>query len=342
MESARLRLLAGWVCLALIAMGPVLAADPPTEEPPEEPPTLEAAGTTSMTQAMQGESGISVQTMCTNCNSADLSLGGYSNEHVSIVCDGVPVPQGLAQIYLLSVVPPTAIDNVAVEKGAGRAGVGAGTIGGEIDLQRASLPENYRVNATIDTGDYGWSSARTDVSGKVGWFGASLFATMSKSDVVDTDADDNPDMAAIDRTTIEGRFDFELHSNHDLELGASYYDESQLDGRGNWDFLSTLIEGRNVWNHENVEIDRNQYDARYVGRFDDGSRVELTWLQGDRRTVIEETQLIAQRPQFDPTYEIDQIQSHVALSWSRSLGQRVSLRAGLSRSKAEYEIVDYY
>ncbi|NJN64329.1 MAG: TonB-dependent receptor plug domain-containing protein, partial [Acidobacteria bacterium] len=62
-----------------------------------------------------------MQTMCTNCNSADLSLGGLGNEHIAMTCDGIPVPAGLAQIYLLSVMPPTVIDNVDVEKGAGSA-----------------------------------------------------------------------------------------------------------------------------------------------------------------------------------------------------------------------------
>ena len=81
------------VALAFAGLAPpgTPAEEPADPESTEEQPALEegssvpaeekklgpppAAGTTSVTQNLQGNSGIAIQTMCTNCNSADLTVG---------------------------------------------------------------------------------------------------------------------------------------------------------------------------------------------------------------------------------------------------------------------------
>jgi len=94
----------------------LLLAAPSSEAADEQP---EERSATNLTQTLAADSGVSIQTLCTNCNNADLSLGGLDDDLLAVTCDGVPVLGGLAQIYLLSVMPVTAIDNVAVKRGAG-------------------------------------------------------------------------------------------------------------------------------------------------------------------------------------------------------------------------------
>ena len=101
---------------AALAALPVLAEE---EEKKEELPleTADAPTSVSLTQTIQeGGGAISVQTMCTNCNSADLTLGSFGNEFVAVTCDGLPVSPGLPQIYLLSVVPSWPSEHFTVEQ----------------------------------------------------------------------------------------------------------------------------------------------------------------------------------------------------------------------------------
>ncbi len=323
----------------LLVMQPALAEEGGSDEG-QQPEKIEGPVATSMSQTIQGEGGITVQTMCTNCNSADLSLGSFGNEFLSVVCDGLPVPSGLAQIYLLSVVPPWCIDNVAVEKGAGRAGFEGGAIGGEIDVRRRAPSDGLQVNAGADVGDFGWSSTRAEVAGRTGWFGGSLVGTFAESDFVDADSDGTPDMASIDRTTWEGRLDLRPGERHRITLGATGYDESQADGRGGYDLVTSVNRDLDVWDGEQVDIDRGQYDLTYRFDFRDGSNLTAGMLYADRNTFIEEEQG-ATSDLYQPTYDIGEEQRHVRLGWFRPVGNRVVLRLGASRTEQEFGVLDY-
>ena len=324
---------------ALLAMHPALAEEDESDEG-QQPEELWGPVGTSMAQTIQGESGISVQTMCTNCNSADLSLGSFGNEFLSMVCDGLPVAPGLAQIYLLSVLPPWCIDNVSVEKGAGRAHLEGGAIGGEIDVRRRPPADGLQVNAGADLGNWGWRSARADVAGGVGWFGGSLGGTRAVSDSIDADMDGTPDMASIDRTTWEGRIDLRPGKRHHITLGGTGYDESQADGRGAYDYWASGGLGRDVWELERVEMDRAQYDLTYRLDLDDGSNVTAGMLYGDRTTLIEEEQG-ANSGLYVLSYDIGEEQRHARLGWFRPLSSRVVFRLGASRTELRYSVFDY-
>lgn len=318
---------------------PAESERPTSDDESETRPT--AAGTTSMTQAIQGESGIAIQTMCTNCNSADLTVGSFSNEFIEMTCDDVPVPPGLAQIYLLSVIPPTVIDNIEVEKGAGRAEAGGGAVGGTIELSRAPIEEGLKLDAVVDSGEFGWTGARADVSGKNGWFGFSLISSWAESDIVDADHDSNPEMAAIDRSTVEARAEFDLGRRQELRVGAANYDESQLGGRGNYDFIMSTPQ-QPLWNLENVDLERRQYDAVYDAAFRDGSTLMAGVSHSERSSDIKETlfRSLDSDPFFLGTYFIDEERLTADARFTRPLGNRVILRLGISGERTEYGIVD--
>lgn len=332
MKYPGLFVVVGVVCL-LGLMPPGSAEEAKENEP-------EPAGVTNVTQTVQGESNISIQAMCTNCNSADLAVGSFGNEFIHMTCDGLPVPPGLAQIYLLSVVPPTTIDNVAVEKGAGRAQLSAGAIGGEIEIRRRPFVEGWTLNAGLDHGESGWNGSRLDFSGRKGWFGASVVGSTTQTDSIDEDGDGNPEVGAIDRQTLEGRFDFELGRRQNLRLGVHDYEESQNDARAAYDFISTLIEGTPRWNLEAVELERDQQDAVYETRFRDGGSLTASLLHARRKTSIEETVLIFVGT-YLPSYDIAETNRHAALTWVKPLSTGAMLRAGWSQTEGDFDITDY-
>src|SRR5258706_6551505 len=115
--------------------------------------TAEEGVPPNVTDAL-ADDGVVVQTVCTNCNNADLSLGGLGNDYVPITCDGLPATTGLAQIYLLSVIPATMIDRVAVERGACDASQEAAAVGGGITIERNAPKRGVQVNASADAGAF--------------------------------------------------------------------------------------------------------------------------------------------------------------------------------------------
>jgi outer membrane receptor for ferrienterochelin and colicin len=325
---------------------PAADAAPAAAEPP-------AANVTSVTQAIPADAGISVQTLCTNCNNADLSVGGLGNEHVSVVCDGVPVPSGLGQIYLLSVMPPTMIDKVAVSKGAGEAKLQGGAVGGGIEIERRPPQANLLVNASADSGDYGWNATRLDLSGKSGPVGGYFVVSSSESDSVDEDGDGFANLPSFDRYTLDGGLRFEPGENHRFRVGATRYDEDQLDGPAAVDFTQVGFPFPqfqfNGYNREDVQLRRDQVESVYEWDAGNGATLSILGAWADREQDVQETETVeatcqnfytGAQQRLCPSYFIDEAGGHAAATWSQPIGQQARVRAGTSWEDSEFEVID--
>ena len=304
------------VCALSVEL-PVLAQ---TDEESTEEPTPIAEGTvavppeeeedraprvTSLTAAIPADSGVSVQTLCTNCNNANLSIAGYGNEHIALVCDGITVPSGLAQIYLLSVMPPTRIDKVDVEKGASDPTLLGGAVGGGIKIERVEPKDGVTVNVSADAGEYGWRAARADVTGRSGWFGGYFVGTFSQSDSIDANLDGWADLPEFERYTLEAGLDLVPGEPHRLRIGFGRYNEDQLDGPANAFLIRpkvcigyeavinnngcTVGDPQVGYNRENVQLNRDQIDLSYNLSLDGGTRLSLTAALAEREQDIQET-----------------------------------------------------
>ncbi|MCP3979208.1 MAG: TonB-dependent receptor [bacterium] len=330
------RIVCGFVCLVLLVAGPWIAvAEQPVEATGQEEKKEEKSGAaTSLTQKLDADSGISVQTLCTNCNNADLSISGMGNEHVSVSCDGLLVPPGLAQVYLLSVMPATMIDKVDVKKGAGRADLGGSAVGGGIEIERREPEPGFQLNASADAGDFDWRGTKVDLSGKSGAVGGWFAASAGTSDVIDNDEDGFAELPSFDRLTLEGSLSVDMGRNHHLRFGAARYDESQEDGRGAY---TAAFAG---WDREDVELERDQFDAFYEARLGDGRRLSATGLWSERSQDISETENLGTT--FQETYLIDEDQRNASVRFEAPIGQAASIEVGGSYSRSAYEVVDVF
>ena len=352
------RLGAGAFALSLSAT--LLAAEDPDPEPAssaEAPAPAEEQGKAAAeeppaeTNVLAADSGVSMQTMCTNCNNADLSVGGLGNDHVVVSCDGMPVPSGLAQIYLLSVMPPTMIDRVAVSRGAGRADYEGGAVGGGIEIERREPKESLTINAAADSGDFGWRGNRVELTGKSGLVGGWFAGTTAESDSIDPDGDGFANLPEFDRTTLEGGLVLEPGRDHKLRLGGALYEEDQLDGPAGA-FFGLGFTGFAGYNRENVDFERTQYDLSWEWSLPGASTLTVSGSTADHSEDIEETEdpdpnfgfcgnlLTGGIGRFCPTYFIDDTHDHAEVSWSRPIGTQATIRAGASLADSDYDVID--
>ena len=295
----------------------------------------------SLTQALDADSGVSVQAACTNCNNADLTVGGLGSEHVAVTCDGLPVPSGLPQVYLFTVMPGTSIDRVAVVRGASDVALAGSAIGGGIDIERYRARPGFALATSADAGGYGWAGARVDLSG--GWepVRGTLLASFATSDPVDADGDGNFDLGGFERTAVEGRLDVRPARRHRIDVGFASYDESQEDAQAAYDAFGSSASGEVRYNLENVELERRQADLRYEFDLPDGSTLEVTGLVAERAEDIEETlRTDVPEVQFVPTYFIDEDWMHVGASWARPIGAHLRVSAGAAREEQVAAVVD--
>lgn len=370
---------------AALAASPAAAEEPPAADEP--------SNGSSLTGSIPADSGVAVQTLCTNCNNADLSISGMGNEHVSVTCDGIPVPAGLAQIYLLSVMPQTRIDKVAVRKGPGDPGYLGAAVGGGIEIERSEPQDGFRLDASADGGGYGWRGGRIDASGRTGWFGGYVVASWSESNAIDANGDGWANLPQSDRSTVEAGLDMRPADSHRLRFSASRYDEDQVDGpAGAFPYTQNVCTGLDQvifqdepceqvegvgYNREDVQLERNQIEARYDVSIGQGTKLAVAGMRGRRSQDIQETNLAnsgtfnvlsdedlqyvednfgltaedlanlglpigipAPDPAPLPAYFIDDENYYGALSFSQSLGQQATLRAGASRTGSSFEAID--
>jgi outer membrane receptor protein involved in Fe transport len=307
--SGPARLAASLLAAAVfLTQGAAAEEQPPA--PPDEPlaDTSPAAESRYASASIPIDSGVAVQTLCTNCNNADLSISGMGNEHVSVVCDGVPVPSGLAQIYLLSVMPQTRIDKVEVRRGAGDPGYLGAAVGGGIEIERSEPQEKFRLNASADGGGYGWRAGRLDASGVAGWFGGYVVASWSESDAIDSNDDGFENLPQSERYTIEAGLDMKPSEAHRIRVGTTIYDEDQVDGpAGAFPHSQRICTGLEQvifqnepcaqvdgvgYNTEDVQLEREQVEALYDVSIGASTKLSLAGLWGERSQDIQETNLL--------------------------------------------------
>jgi outer membrane receptor protein involved in Fe transport len=256
-------------------------------------------------------------------------------------------------VYLLSILPPTVIDKVAVTRGPGEAELEGGAVGGGIAIERRRPEPGVAINLSADAGDYDWNGRRVDVSGKKGRFGGSIVASMSESDAVDSNGfflrrgqrftDHTNELPKFERDTIEGSLDVEVSRRDRLRLGATTYDESQRDGHAApiYGFDPITLQN-NVflgYGKEFVELERDQYEALYERSLDSGARLTAEALFADRSQDIEEIQNLAGFRR--PTFFIDEEHSQGSVAWDQPAGHRTTWHFGGSTSRRAFDIVEF-
>jgi outer membrane receptor protein involved in Fe transport len=223
----------------------------------------------SLTEVLEGTSGVRVQTMCTNCNIANVTMCGQTGERVQVWKDGLPVMGGLGAIYLFSVMPPQGIANTEIIRGAGTvlSGSEAGT--GAVFIKTRAPEKKPYFFVSVDGGSLSWQSQKLLAAGQLGRFGGELVFTRAESDGSDPNGDGNFDLASFERTTIGGTVTFKIFDRSHLRFDALRYREDQRDGKGgNKSFVPDSL---GSFYREDIDIQRDEFGFGWDLEFPDNS-----------------------------------------------------------------------
>ena len=133
----------------------------PTTVIPHE--AIERAGTTTLGEAIELESGIRQQTKCALCGPTELSIQGLPGRFSLMLLEGMPLFSGIASLYMLDMFPASFLDRVEVLKGASGAIWGSDAIAGAVNVLLPHDHEKLIAKSSYTYRDYG-----SDLSGSFG------------------------------------------------------------------------------------------------------------------------------------------------------------------------------
>jgi len=322
-------------------------ARPPTPTPDEETYEVdETAGT--VVGGLQGQSGVRIQTMCTHCNSANVQVGGLSQDLAPIFFGPYPLIGGLAVSYVLNMLLPDSVAEAKIIRGPGEAREPPVAAGGVIGFVPATPREIPWLTFEPLAGSFHRREATLRAAGPVAdWLGGAVTIGAEEADPVDGDGDGWIDAAGVDRFVADARIEMATRDRaHRFDLGGSYIDETDFESRGAFDvlrFARESLAGEFVpaWTREDADFTRTQVQAGWEWRMEDGGRLALHALEARRdQTVISQLtadpELPASESRMVDRYAIEETDRWGRLQWDRPWGLDWRSSAGID---ADYESV---
>lgn len=95
---------------------------------------LQSVQACNLSEGLQFQPGLRVETDCQTCNYTQLRMNGLSGAYSQILINGRPIFSPLIGLYGLEQIPTTMIDRIEVVRGAGSALYGSSAIGGTVNV----------------------------------------------------------------------------------------------------------------------------------------------------------------------------------------------------------------
>jgi outer membrane receptor for ferrienterochelin and colicins len=190
---------------------------------------IEAKNAENLQDALKGEVGIGVKTICPRCNAAEIQMQGLPGRYTQVLIDGMPVVSDLGSLYGLTQIPSENIERIEIVKGAGSAVYGSDAIAGVVNVITKSLGATGG-DISANFGDFGSQALRSTLRTKMGKLEATATVSKSKADAVDIDGDGISDYVQSDRTASSIKLKQQLMSNMAVAIYGNSWIEERLGG----------------------------------------------------------------------------------------------------------------
>ncbi len=206
---------------------------------------IEKTGATMLTEVLDKQPGISVQTECSICNVRNVVLNNLPGRYTTLLIDGIPIFSSVSSAYGLDSVSLGGIERIDVSRGAGTSLIAPEALAGSVNIV-TRVPTKDEFVANQQFGSYGqW---KTDVFGAKALEGGALTLNLShdQHDTVDGDGNGISEYTGYKRNLggigffaddlggfkLKGRLDFVDEKRGGGALGTDY-DGIKADTSGN-------------------------------------------------------------------------------------------------------------
>ncbi len=189
----------------------------------------------SLSDGLNFQSGVRVETNCQNCGFTQVRLNGLEGPYTQILVNSRPVFSSLIGVYGLEMIPTYMIERVEVVKSGGSALYGSNAIAGTINI----ITKNPVLNTWEARSNYaliGGNAADLNHSINGAYvsndlkFGISAFATQRNRESFDANNDGFTEMVELDASTLGLKTYYKFSKNTKLDLGFNYINEYRRGG----------------------------------------------------------------------------------------------------------------
>jgi len=285
--------------------------------------------------------------MCTNCNSANIDLGGLGGELLPIDLDGYDIVGGLQTIYALNVTPSALMGNITVEKGPGDFAAPGEAIGGAIHLSSAARGGRPLFQAAGELGSYGWASGQANATYNARGFSGTALYVRSHSQEVDANGDGYPESGRLYRRYGLGEVSYRFANGLQLTAGASTTDEDDYDGHGKYSLVASFIADPSCFSDptgcEAIYLREDAYVEQNLQRLGmdlpvaERGKLTLRAMHSGREQSILDQNTFPDDP-VELTYQIDDRNFSGEIRYEHLIGNRVLLAGGVTRRRQVLDV----
>ena len=200
---------------------------------------FESISAIDLTQGLNFNSGLRVETSCQNCGFPQLKINGLEGSYTQMLIDSRPIMGALSGVYGLEQIPINMIDRVEIIKGGGSTLYGSNAIAGVVNIITKEPKENFAELA----GNYSYLgkdshdfliNANGGVVSKNQMHGITLFASHRERTPYDRNGDGYSEIGEINATsfgikgyskpTTMSKLSYEYHIIDEYRRGGNGFD----------------------------------------------------------------------------------------------------------------------
>ncbi|MCV6630870.1 MAG: TonB-dependent receptor [Flavobacteriaceae bacterium] len=197
--------------------------------------TLEKVNAITVSEGLQFQPGLRVETDCQTCSYTQLRINGLQGGYSQILINGRPIFSPLTGLYGMEQIPANMIERIEVVRGGVSALYGSSAIGGTVNI-RTKTPKtnNYELAYTFQqidgqTNDHILSGNATLVNANKN-AGATFFVNRRTRGLYDANADNYSELPELKNNNFGANLFFLPNENQKLELSISSLNEYRYGG----------------------------------------------------------------------------------------------------------------
>jgi outer membrane receptor for ferrienterochelin and colicins len=196
---------------------------------------LNATQSIAVSEALNFQPGVRVETNCQNCGFTQVRLNGLEGAYSQILINSRPVFSALNSVYGLDQIPTNIVEQVEVVRSGGSALYGSNAIGGTINIITREPAENgweIRSNTALLAGDA--LDQTFNINGSIVneslTSGVTFYGMNRSRDAWDANGDGFTELVALENTVFGARTFFKPSTRSKISLDFSVLEEYRRGG----------------------------------------------------------------------------------------------------------------